>query len=231
MLWTRKNLGGRPSASLPSLHCRLWQCRRGRKEGQGPLGRCFDFASQDDSFAEKAGRKQRRQCRSRPFPYALDKAGISSDQLDYVFAGRPAESVHCHLLLPPGTERPFFRPIRRLLHHGGRDVSGGHAGGRRLCFLRSGSDLLPFLLGGAPVPQPLEYGGQKPPTAQWTTTGSGAVILSRKGTGPFITHVTTGKVVDKGVTDANNMGAAMAPAAYATLHAHFEETGRSPDFL
>ena len=77
---------------------------------------------------------------------------------------------------------------------------------------------------------PLEYGGQKPPTAQWTTTGSGAVILSKKGKGPYITHVTTGKVVDKGITDANNMGAAMAPAAYATLKAHFEETGREPAF-
>ena len=76
---------------------------------------------------------------------------------------------------------------------------------------------------------PLEYGGQKPPTAQWTTTGSGAVILSRKGTGPFITHVTTGKVVDKGITDANNMGAAMAPAAYDTLRAHFTATATGPE--
>lgn len=77
---------------------------------------------------------------------------------------------------------------------------------------------------------PLEYGGQKPPTAQWTTTGSGAVILSREGKGPYLTHVTTGKVIDKGITDANNMGAAMAPAAFSTLRAHFQDTGRSPSF-
>ena len=58
---------------------------------------------------------------------------------------------------------------------------------------------------------PLGYGGQRTPTAQWTATGSGCCLLAREGEGPYITHVTTGKIVDKGVTDANNMGAAMAP--------------------
>ena len=58
---------------------------------------------------------------------------------------------------------------------------------------------------------PLEYGGQRTPTAQWTATAAGAVILSRSGRGPKITHVTVGRVIDLGVTDANNMGAAMAP--------------------
>ena len=75
---------------------------------------------------------------------------------------------------------------------------------------------------------PLEYGGQRPPTAQWTVTGSGCVILSDCGNGAKITHATVGKIVDKGITDANNMGAAMAPAAYDTLCAHFRDTGRSP---
>ena len=77
---------------------------------------------------------------------------------------------------------------------------------------------------------PLEYGSQRTPTAQWTVTGSGAVILSRDGYGPAITHVTVGKVVDKGITDTNNMGAAMAPAAYDTISAHLRDTGREPDF-
>ena len=77
---------------------------------------------------------------------------------------------------------------------------------------------------------PLEYGGQRPPTAQWTVTGAGAVILTAGGSGPFITHVTTGKIKDLGITDANNMGAAMAPGAYDTLKAHFQDTGRTPDY-
>ena len=75
---------------------------------------------------------------------------------------------------------------------------------------------------------PLEYGGVRTPTAQWTVTGSGAVILSAAGSGPCVTYVTTGKIVDKGITDGANMGAAMAPAAYDTLSAHFKDTGRTP---
>jgi len=59
---------------------------------------------------------------------------------------------------------------------------------------------------------PLELGNQRPPSAQWTVTGSGSAILSNNGQGPFVTHVTTGKIVDMGIKDANNMGAAMAPA-------------------
>ena len=77
---------------------------------------------------------------------------------------------------------------------------------------------------------PLEYGSVRTPTAQWTVTGAGAVILGGQGPGPFVTHVTTGKIVDAGITDANNMGAAMAPAAYDTLTAHFADTGRAPDY-
>jgi stage V sporulation protein AD len=75
---------------------------------------------------------------------------------------------------------------------------------------------------------PLQYGAQRTPTAQWTATASGAVILGTEGTGPKITHATVGKIIDKGITDANNMGAAMAPAAYDTIAAHFQDTGCTP---
>ena len=70
---------------------------------------------------------------------------------------------------------------------------------------------------------PLGYGGQRSPTAQWTVTGSGAVLLSNTGKGPQITSCTIGTVVELGIKDANNMGAAMAPAALATIKAHFED--------
>jgi stage V sporulation protein AD len=70
---------------------------------------------------------------------------------------------------------------------------------------------------------PLAYGGQRTPTAQWTVTGSGAALLSRSGDGPRITACTLGTVVDYGITDANNMGAAMAPAAWKTIRTHFED--------
>ena len=76
---------------------------------------------------------------------------------------------------------------------------------------------------------PVPYGSQRTPTAQWTATGSGCCILSREGEGPYLTHVTAGRIVDKGVTDANNMGAAMAPAAYDTLCALFRDTQTVPE--
>ena len=76
---------------------------------------------------------------------------------------------------------------------------------------------------------PLEYGGVRTPTSQWTVTGSGALVLSNSGTSPRITAVTTGRMVNKGVCDANNMGAAMAPAAADTISAVLNDTGFKPD--
>ena len=70
---------------------------------------------------------------------------------------------------------------------------------------------------------PTEYGGQKPPTAQWTVTGAGAAILSDTGHGPRVTSATIGRVVDMGLTDPFNMGGAMAPAAVDTIEAHLRE--------
>ncbi len=77
---------------------------------------------------------------------------------------------------------------------------------------------------------PLELGNQRPPTAQWTVTGAAATVLSTFGNGPFITHITPGKIVDKGIKDANNMGAAMAPAAVSTILTHLEDTKRKPSY-
>ncbi len=77
---------------------------------------------------------------------------------------------------------------------------------------------------------PLELGTQRTPTAQWTVTGAGATVLSSTGEGPYITNITPGKIVDMGIKDANNMGAAMAPAALDTLEMHLQDTGRQPSY-
>ncbi len=77
---------------------------------------------------------------------------------------------------------------------------------------------------------PLELGTQRPPSSQWTVTGAGSAILSKNGNGPFITNITPGKIVDKGIKDSNNMGSAMAPAAIDTIITHLEDTGRSPSY-
>ena len=76
---------------------------------------------------------------------------------------------------------------------------------------------------------PLGYGGQRTPTAQWTVTGSGAALVCAVGKGPWVESCTIGTVVDLGIKDANNMGAAMAPAALATIRAHFEDMQCGPE--
>ncbi|MBQ1372488.1 MAG: stage V sporulation protein AD, partial [Oscillospiraceae bacterium] len=76
---------------------------------------------------------------------------------------------------------------------------------------------------------PLAYGGQRTPTAQWTVTGAGAAVVCPQGSGPALVGATVGTVQDKGITDANNMGAAMAWAAYDTIRTHFSESGLSPE--
>ena len=76
---------------------------------------------------------------------------------------------------------------------------------------------------------PTEYGGQKPPTAQWTVTGAGAALLMREGSGPRVTSATIGRVIDMGLSDPFNMGAAMAPAAVDTIETHFRELNIKPD--
>ena len=75
---------------------------------------------------------------------------------------------------------------------------------------------------------PVPYGNQRTPTAQWTATASGCTILGSDGPGPYVTHVACGKIVDKGIADVNNMGAAMAPAAYDTLSGFFRDTATGP---
>ena len=76
---------------------------------------------------------------------------------------------------------------------------------------------------------PLGYGGQRTPTSQWTVTGSGAALVCSQGKGPKITACTIGTVTDLGIKDANNMGAAMAPAALSTICAHFDDLKAGPE--
>ncbi|WHH60046.1 stage V sporulation protein AD [Petroclostridium sp. X23] len=77
---------------------------------------------------------------------------------------------------------------------------------------------------------PTEYGGQKPPTAQWTVTGAGAGLLTRQGEGPRVTSATIGRVIDMGLSDPFNMGGAMAPAAVDTIEAHFRDLNRASSY-
>lgn len=200
----------------------------GKKEGQGPLAATFDHISQDDSFGERSWEKAESAMQKLALAAALDKAGISVSALDYLLAGDLLNQCIGSGFAVRGQDVPFFglygacSTMAESLSLAAMLLDGGF--GVRAAAMTSSH----FCSAERQYRSPLEYGGQRTPTAQWTVTGSGCVVLANQGPGPYVTHITTGKIVDKGIKDAANMGAAMAPAAYSTISAHFQDTGRKP---
>lgn len=202
----------------------------GKKEGEGPLKECFDYISEDSYFGESSWEKAESRMLRQCFQTACNKAKISPDELDYILSGDLLNQCVSSAFAMKDSEVPYFglygacSTMAESLSLGAMLIDGG--GADTVCAL-TGSH---FCSAERQYRFPLEYGGQRTPTSQWTVTGSGAAILSSSGQGPSITHITSGKIVDAGIDDANSMGSAMAPAAYDTLTAHFEDTGRSPDY-
>ena len=159
---------------------------------------------------------------------ALDKAGQAASTMDWLFAGDLLNQCIGSSFAARGQDIPFFglygacSTMGEGLALASMTLDGGF--GEWAAVVVSSH----FCTAERQYRTPLEYGGQRTPTAQWTVTGSGCIILARDGNGPYVTHATIGKIVDKGIKDANNMGAAMAPAAYETIKAHFQDTGRRP---
>ena len=222
---------GRQTAALaapPSILCAANVV--GRMEGEGPLAACFDDIDQDDTFGEATWEQSERAMQQKALTLALQKRGLAAQQLDYLFAGDLLNQCVSSSYAAREQKIPFFGLYGACSTFGeglilaSMALDGGF--GERAGVVVSSH----FCTAERQYRTPLEYGCQRTPTAQWTVTGAGAVILQRGGDGPCLTHVTPGKIVDKGVTDTNNMGAAMAPAAYDTLCAHFQDTGRGPDF-
>ena len=164
------------------------------------------------------------------FTLALAKAGIQADDLDYVFSGDLLNQCVGSEFALRDSGVPVFglygacSTMAESLSLAAMTVDGGFAD--RVCAMTSSH----FCSAERQFRLPLSYGGQRTPTAQWTATAAGALILDRGGSGPFVTHVTTGKIVDAGVADAANMGAAMAPAALETILTHLSDTCREPDY-
>ena len=202
----------------------------GKKEGDGPLASSFDHIEQDDTFGEKSWEKAESAMQKLALAGALNKAGQSARSMDYLFAGDLLNQCIGTGFAVRGQDIPFYglygacSTMAESLSLAALMLDGGF--GEWAAAMTSSH----FCSAERQYRTPLEYGGQRTPTAQWTVTGSGCVVLAREGPGPYITHVTTGKIVDKGIKDANNMGAAMAPAAYDTIRAHLQDTGRKPSF-
>ncbi|MCX7714459.1 MAG: stage V sporulation protein AD [Clostridia bacterium] len=202
----------------------------GQKEGSGPLAQSFDTVLEDDYYGEKTWEKAESKLQKETARAALEKASLSPSQINYILAGDLLnQCVGTHYGLRD-LEIPFLglygacSTMVESMSIGAMLLDGDYAD-----YVMSVTSSH-FCSAERQFRVPLEYGGQRPPSAQWTVTGAGCAVLAKQGNGPFITHITTGKIVDMGITDTNNMGAAMAPAAFETITTHFEDTGLSPSF-
>ena len=201
----------------------------GKKEGEGPLGKEFDMVFEDSRLGEKTWEKAESALQKEALTRALDRAGLSPSQLQYLFAG---DLLNQNIASTFGL-REMNVP---LIGQFGACSTMGQTMAMAAIFVDSGAaDLCGavtsshFCTAERQFRYPLEYGGQRPPTSQWTATASGAVIVGRAGKGVRIAEVTVGRVQDLGITDANNMGSAMAPAAADTLERFFTDTGTRPE--
>lgn len=222
---------GKQTVALPSApSIAAAACVVGPTEGQGPLRRHFDSVSADSMFGAKSWEAAESAMLRDCVRIACEKADMHPNDLGYIFSGDLLnQCVGSSYAL-----REWRAPVMGLygacstmgeaLALAAMAVDGGYA---QSALAAASSH---FCSAERQFRTPLQYGSQRPPTAQWTVTGAGAVIVRPEGGGPYITRATTGHIYDAGVTDMTNMGAAMAPAAYCTLTAHFADTGRAPDY-
>ncbi len=202
----------------------------GPKEADGPLASYFDNCLEDEFWGENSWEKAESKIIKETVNTVVSKSGLPSDKIDYCFAGDLLNQCISSSFGLRELNIPFFgifgacSTFVEALMLGAIFTESG-AGENVICAASSH-----FCSAEKQFRFPLELGNQRPQSAQWTVTGSGAAIVSKNGTGPYITHITPGKIVDMGIKDANNMGAAMAPAALDTLLTHFKDTGRAPSY-
>ena len=213
----------------------------GPKESNGPLAKYFDKCLDDEFWGEKTWEKAESKIIKETVNTAISKSGVPVEKIDYCFAGDLLNQCISSSFGLRELNIPFFgvfgacSTFVEALSLASVFIENGI--GSALCSVSSH-----FCSAEKQFRFPLELGNQRPPTSQWTVTGAGAAVIANPNSelvkdlsidishSPYITCITSGKIVDMGIKDANNMGAAMAPAAFDTLITHFEDTGRSPSY-
>ncbi|WP_099192454.1 stage V sporulation protein AD [Tepidibacter mesophilus] len=196
----------------------------GPKEGEGPLKDYFDIILKDDLFGEDSWELSESKMIKEVIRMAVGKSDYVLNQVDYIVAGDLLNQLMSTSFAARDLERPFFgvygacSTMSESMSLAAMIVDGGFSD---LVVAATSSH---FCTAERQFRYPLELGNQRPMTAQWTVTGTGASVISSKGDGPKIKRITTGKVIDKGITDVNNMGPAMAPAAVDTIKSYFDDT-------
>lgn len=207
-----------------------WASVAGKKEKEGPLSAYYDITNTDSYFSQKTWEQAERRMQELALNKLLEKAKPHCTSPDVVFSGD---------LLNQCIGSSFTLRNKNIPHIGLYGACSTMAESLALSAMTVNAGYFEnvvamtsshFASSERQYRFPLGYGGQRTPTAQWTVTGSGAALVSSRGHGPRITACTIGTVTDLGITDANNMGAAMAPSALETIYAHFNDLNIDADY-
>ncbi|MBR2108603.1 MAG: stage V sporulation protein AD [Ruminococcus sp.] len=200
----------------------------GKKESQGPLSNNFDKLFYDAYMGQKTFEKAESLLQQEALVTALNRAGKKAEDIDFVFAGDLLNQCIGSSFGVKDFDIPYLgqygacSTMAQSLIMAAVMVESG-AAGCSACVTSSH-----FCTAERQYRFPLEYGGQRTPTAQWTVTGAGACVLEKTGKAPYVAKAAVGRIADLGVSDLNNMGAAMAPAAAETISGFFIDTDTRP---
>ena len=199
----------------------------GKKEGEGPLREYFDEIVEDGMYGEKTWEKAESKFVKNAFNLALKKANLKDADVDYVVCGDLLNQCSGTVFGTRDMNIPYFGVYGACSTFGEALTIGSvliDSGAAETVLAGTSSH---FSTAEKQFRFPLDLGTQRPPSATWTVTGSGASVIRKSGKGPRIEAVTVGKIIDMGIKDAANMGGAMAGAAVDVLEAHFNDTGRT----
>lgn len=200
----------------------------GPDEGDGPLAADFDLVHPDFEIGQSSWEKAERVLLEQAADIALQHAKVKKEDIQMFIGGDLLNQIISNSFVARKLGSPYL---------GVFGACSTSMESLALAALLVASGAADRALAGTcshnctaekQFRYPTEYGSQKPPTAQYTVTGAGAAVLSRTGAGPRVTAATIGRIVDLGIKDPFNMGAAMAPAAVDTIQGHLQDTGRSP---
>lgn len=192
-------------------------------EAKGKISSYFDILLDDIWMEENSFEKAQRSMFEQACEVTLKKFGIKNDQVNYFISGDLINQI---------TPSTFTAKTLQIPYFGLFSACATSMEGLALAALMINSGAAQYVLTGTASHNaaterqfryPIEYGGQKPPTAQWTVTGAGCALVATQGSGPVVTRATIGKVIDMGLTDPFNMGGAMAPAAVDTIIQHLTD--------
>ena len=200
----------------------------GKKEGEGPMRYCFDYIDSDDRFGQNSFEEAESAMQGIAMQNMLEKREIEPGELSMMFGGDLLNQCIGTSFGVFDFKVPYIgiygacSTMSEGLMLAAMSVDSG--AGDRVAAITSSH----FCTAERQYRMPLDYGGQRTPTSQWTATASGALLVEKGQKPPYVRAVTVGRMEDKGIKDANNMGAAMAPAAYSTIKRFFEDTCTEP---